>query len=295
MSKAARRGTVRQGAPTVNGNDRGGPPPRGLRARRCRPIRSQEGFTYVGILLAIALVGTQLAVAGLVWSFAQERQKERELLFVGEQFRTAIARYYLNPQGPQKEYPRRLEDLVGDPRYPGTVRHLRKIYADPITGKVQWGLITTPDGSILGVHSLAEKAPIKIGNFRPTEKSFEKQQRYADWKFVYMVGMPVGLSTGSPASASSSPNAGGPSSDVQIYSIEGQGETAAPSSGAGIGFVAAYNLRHWRGVVPLLPMLQIPPLPCWLAVHREIRGNALVRKVYDFLAQELPGELVPLQ
>lgn len=67
------------------------------------------------------------------------------------------------------------------------------------------------------------------------------------------------------------------------------------AAGAGIGFVAAYNLRHWRGVVPLLPMLQIPPLPCWLAVHREIRGNALVRKVYDFLAQELPGELVPLQ
>jgi len=63
------------------------------------------------------------------------------------------------------------------------------------------------------------------------------------------------------------------------------------AAGAGIGFVAAYNLRHWRGVVPLLPMLQIPPLPCWLAVHREIRGNALVRKVYDFLAQELPGEL----
>lgn len=65
------------------------------------------------------------------------------------------------------------------------------------------------------------------------------------------------------------------------------------AAGAGIGFVAAYNLRHWRGVVPLLPMLQIPPLPCWLAVHREIRGNALVRKVYDFLAQELPGELAP--
>jgi DNA-binding transcriptional LysR family regulator len=65
------------------------------------------------------------------------------------------------------------------------------------------------------------------------------------------------------------------------------------AAGAGIGFVAAYNLRHWRGVVPLLPMLQIPPLPCWLAVHREIRGNALVRKVYDFLAQALPGELVP--
>ena len=63
------------------------------------------------------------------------------------------------------------------------------------------------------------------------------------------------------------------------------------AAGAGVGFVAAYNLRHWPGVKPLLPMLQIPPLPCWLAVHREIRGSALVRRVYDFLAQAIPAEL----
>lgn len=62
-------------------------------------------------------------------------------------------------------------------------------------------------------------------------------------------------------------------------------------AGAGIGFVAAYNLAHWPGVRPLLPMLKIPPLPCWLAVHREIRGNRVVRRVYDFLAAEIPPEL----
>jgi DNA-binding transcriptional LysR family regulator len=63
------------------------------------------------------------------------------------------------------------------------------------------------------------------------------------------------------------------------------------AAGAGIGFVAAYNLRQWPGVVPLLPMLKIPPLPCWLAVHREIRGSRLVRRVYDFLAEAVPQEL----
>jgi DNA-binding transcriptional LysR family regulator len=63
------------------------------------------------------------------------------------------------------------------------------------------------------------------------------------------------------------------------------------AAGAGIGFAAGYNLRSWRGVVPLLPMLQIPPLPCWLAVHREIRGSAVVRRVYEFLAQAIPQEL----
>jgi DNA-binding transcriptional LysR family regulator len=63
------------------------------------------------------------------------------------------------------------------------------------------------------------------------------------------------------------------------------------ASGAGIGFVAQYNLPHWPGVVPLLPMLQIPPLPCWLAVHREIRGSRVVKRVYDFLAEAIPAEL----
>ena len=63
------------------------------------------------------------------------------------------------------------------------------------------------------------------------------------------------------------------------------------ASGAGIGFVASYNLAHWPGVVPLLPMLQIPPLPCWLAVHREIRGSRVVKRVFDFLAEAIPAEL----
>ncbi len=63
------------------------------------------------------------------------------------------------------------------------------------------------------------------------------------------------------------------------------------AEGAGIGFVAAYNLGHWPGVVAVLPQLAIPPLPCWLAVHREIRGNRLVRRVYDYLAQSVPREL----
>jgi DNA-binding transcriptional LysR family regulator len=63
------------------------------------------------------------------------------------------------------------------------------------------------------------------------------------------------------------------------------------AAGAGIGFVARYNIAHWPGVEPLLPMLAIPPLPCWLAVHREIRGNRLVRRVFDFLAEALPAAL----
>ena len=69
------------------------------------------------------------------------------------------------------------------------------------------------------------------------------------------------------------------------------GIAGAGCAGAGIGFVAAYNIAHWPGVQPLLPMLKIPPLPCWLAVHREIRGSRVVRRVYDFLAEAIPRAL----
>ncbi|MEO8524623.1 MAG: LysR family transcriptional regulator, partial [Caldimonas sp.] len=63
------------------------------------------------------------------------------------------------------------------------------------------------------------------------------------------------------------------------------------AEGAGVGFVAGYTIRQWPGVVRLLPELAVPPLHCWLAVHREIRSNPLVRTVYDFLAQEIPAAL----
>ena len=64
------------------------------------------------------------------------------------------------------------------------------------------------------------------------------------------------------------------------------------AAGAGIGFVAHYNAPHWPGVHRVLPQLAIPSLPCWLAVHREIRSSKVVRTVYDFLAEALPRVLV---
>jgi DNA-binding transcriptional LysR family regulator len=63
------------------------------------------------------------------------------------------------------------------------------------------------------------------------------------------------------------------------------------AAGAGIGFVARYALHQWPGVRALLPMLAIPPLPCWLAVHREIRSSRVVRRVYDYLAEAIPRAL----
>lgn len=63
------------------------------------------------------------------------------------------------------------------------------------------------------------------------------------------------------------------------------------AAGAGIGFVTAYLLEYWPGVQTILPQLSIPAVSCWLAVHREIRSSPVVRRVYDFLAEEIPPVL----
>jgi DNA-binding transcriptional LysR family regulator len=66
----------------------------------------------------------------------------------------------------------------------------------------------------------------------------------------------------------------------------------AVRAGLGIGFLADYQARLDPAVQPVLAgQLQIPPLPMWLAVHREIRTSRHIRAVFDFLATALPAAL----
>ncbi len=65
----------------------------------------------------------------------------------------------------------------------------------------------------------------------------------------------------------------------------------AVRAGLGIGFVGNYMARTDANVVAVLPKLQLPELPIWLTVHREIRTSRRIRAVYDFLAAEVPGAL----
>lgn len=62
-------------------------------------------------------------------------------------------------------------------------------------------------------------------------------------------------------------------------------------AGLGIGFVAHYMARSDPGVVAVLPTLELPQLPVWLTVHREIHTSARIRAVYDFLADAIPRAL----
>ena len=146
----------------------------------------QRGLTYIAVLFLIALHGTVLGAVGIVWHTAQQREKERELLFVGDQFRRAIRAYSQSGPGAAGQLPKSLDDLIRDPRLPGTKRHLRKIFVDPMTGTMEWGLVKTPDGAaIAGVYSRSEDAPLKTANFQPDDIAFEGAAKYSEWKFLY--------------------------------------------------------------------------------------------------------------
>ena len=148
-------------------------------------LERSSGFTYLGVLFMVAIMGIVLAATGTIWSTMQQREKERELLFVGHEFRNAIGSYYERTPGTVKRYPANLNDLLKDNRQLATIRHLRRIYADPITSKPEWELIRATDGGIMGVHSLSTKATIKQGNFVLRDAAFEKTATYAEWRFIY--------------------------------------------------------------------------------------------------------------
>ncbi len=145
-----------------------------------------SGFTYIGLLFFIAIIGITLAMASTLWSFAQQREKERELLFIGHQFRHAIGLYYERTPGTIKRYPSRLEDLLEDNRYVTTQRYLRKIYRDPMTGTHQWGLVSAPTGGVMGVYSLSESVPIKTSNFSSEDSTLDSAKKYVEWQFFYL-------------------------------------------------------------------------------------------------------------
>ncbi len=144
---------------------------------------SAGGFTYVWLLLAIGLMAAGLGATAEVASTAARRDKEAELLFAGDQFARAIARYRASVPASQ-QYPQRLEDLLADSRFPNVRRHLRRVYPDPMTGSREWGLVRGPNGGIVGVYSTSTAQPLKTANFPKEYAAFAGATSYRDWVFT---------------------------------------------------------------------------------------------------------------
>ena len=151
---------------------------------RCnRFLPSEGGFTYIWVLLAIGLVAAGLAATAEVASTAARRDKEAELLFAGDQFARAIARYRASVPGSQ-QYPQRLREPPRrqpvPERAPASAAHLSR----PDDRQHRVGLVRGPNGGIVGVYSTSTAQPLKTANFPKEYAAFAGAPSYRDWVFA---------------------------------------------------------------------------------------------------------------
>lgn len=172
--------------------------------------RAQRGVVLMGLMVLLALGGLAAVAYGEAAVISRQRERETQLLWVGHQYRQALESYYLASPGPVKHLPTQLAELVRDSRFPAPVRHLRKLYADPIQPEVPWGLVRRGN-QIIGVYSQADGEPLRRHQLGPGMEGMEGANQYTGWRFLY-------VPRATPASTSPVPATGPSSGTVRIPS-----------------------------------------------------------------------------
>lgn len=106
-----------------------------------------HGFTYVGVLFGIVLIGLALSGAALLASKQVERQRSAQADWALRQYKAAILSYHKAAPGVERRMPPTLEDLLVDRRYLGVVRHLRRLYVVPCSDGRHAELLYVHQGS----------------------------------------------------------------------------------------------------------------------------------------------------
>lgn len=144
--------------------------------------KSQTGVAYLAVLFLVATIAISLAVTSQHDATMQLREKERDWVFIGQQYQQAIKSYYEQPPDGIKKLPTSLEDLLLDKRFLQPVRHLRKLYPDPLTGG-EWMIIRDEGNFIIGVYSTSQ-LEILSKNVVKEFATDQAAQTHADVKFI---------------------------------------------------------------------------------------------------------------
>lgn len=147
--------------------------------------RRQAGFTYLGLIIFVAIIGLVGAATLKIGSLLQRAAAEEELLEIGAAFSAALDSYAAATPRGASPYPPSLAELLKDPRSPAVRRHLRKVYVDPLTGKAEWGIVYLGGGEtgIIAIHSLSTARPLKIANFDSRFKGLDNKEMISEWRF----------------------------------------------------------------------------------------------------------------
>ena len=204
--------------------------------------RRQGGFTYLGMIILVTVIGLVGAATLKIDALLRRAAAEEELLYVGSAFADALTSYAAaTPQG-QPTQPPTLQDLLKDSRSPAVRRHLRKIFIDPMTGSTDWGIVWLGDQKgVLAVYSKSNAQPLKIANFDAKLVGFEGRQHISDWRFV----------------------ASGPAPSVPAAAGSGKPGSLFPAAAgtAPVAIEPAPVMEAPVAVAPPLPGAVAPPLP----------------------------------
>ncbi len=111
------------------------------------------GFTLPMMLIILAGLGYAAVTARVSSQYRIAREREEELIFRGLAYVRAIKSFYLAEKEPaNRRLPRDLRELENDPRFAAQRRHIRRLYADPLTSG-EFRLLMDGGGGVKGVAS----------------------------------------------------------------------------------------------------------------------------------------------
>ncbi|MES2075078.1 MAG: type II secretion system protein [Pseudomonadota bacterium] len=208
--------------------------------------RRQGGFTYLSLIILVAVIGLVAASTLKMGALLQRARAEQELLNIGAEFSDALQSYANATPAGQPPQPPSLKELLKDPRFPGVRRHLRKLFVDPMTGSAEWGVVYLADKvGVIAVYSLSDAKAIKLSNFPSRYQVFEGKTLVSDWKFT-MTGkaatagpadgapprQPGNISAPNPGSAPAAPGIPAPVEPPEAPETPETSETPEPAPAA---------------------------------------------------------------
>ena len=147
--------------------------------------KRSRGVVLMGLVVLLALGGVAATQFAESAATATQREREAELLWVGQQYRQALESYYRASPGLAKHLPVSFDELLRDARFLQPVRHLRRLYPDPMHPEVPWGTLRR-GSQIIGVYSQSGAEPLRRTGFAAGLESFEGANQYSDWRFMFV-------------------------------------------------------------------------------------------------------------
>jgi hypothetical protein len=137
--------------------------------RRLQCASSEAGYILLIVMMMATLLLISLAAAAPSIYVEGQREKEKELIFRGEQYATAIIRFHEQ----FKRYPTSVKELL----HTNNMSFLRQAFPDPMTRSGKWRFIHATatgvilDSKILGPPGKQQQKPLGSNNEKSASRS----------------------------------------------------------------------------------------------------------------------------